>query len=103
MAKDQGGLGIIDLRTQLYYSSSRISSTVLLISLGYNSRGSACIKDLLYFMLDPLWSVESLWWRDVMSLSDHFRLIATCKVNCGLIVTFWRDKWDLGVLHMKYP
>lgn len=91
MSKEQGGLGIIDLRTQ--------NTAVLLKYLHkfYNK------MDLPWVNLTWRWMyqrstvpharsmVGSFWWKDVMTLSDNFRALASCKVCIGDTVLFWDD------------
>lgn len=38
-----------------------------------------------------------------MSLSDNYRMMASCRVKDGLTVMFWKDLWDLGVLQWQFP
>lgn len=47
--------------------------------------------------------VCSFWWTDVMSLTDTFFIIASCKVNKGNSVCFWTDLWDFGQLQLGFP
>jgi hypothetical protein len=103
LAKDQGGLGIIDLRTQ---------NTALLLKFldkFYNHANLPWVHltwQCFYRRLkvphvcNP---VGSFWWRDVMSLSDNYLMIASCKAHSVLTCTFWEDSWDFGVLHHKFP
>jgi hypothetical protein len=46
--------------------------------------------------------VGSFWWRDILSLSTNFFMIASCLVQKGDTIAFWKDFWDLGVLKWKY-
>jgi hypothetical protein len=47
--------------------------------------------------------IGSFWWRDVMSHSKNFLMIATCNVGRGNSVCFWSHTWNLGVLKWKFP
>jgi hypothetical protein len=47
--------------------------------------------------------VGSFWWRDIINLSDHFFMMASCSAREGDTLYFWRDTWDLGVLQWKFP
>lgn len=38
-----------------------------------------------------------------MSLFPNFLLMTRCKVNNGLLVSFWNDRWDVGVIKTMYP
>lgn len=46
--------------------------------------------------------VGSFWCRDIVSLSDNYMIVATCSINSGQTVMFWRDLWDLGVLQWRF-
>jgi hypothetical protein len=46
--------------------------------------------------------VGSFWWRDIMSLSDHFFMMAACKAHERNTLYFWRDTWNAGVLQWKF-
>lgn len=41
------------------------------------------------------WSL--IWWKDVMSLADQCILLASCKVNEGTTMMFWKVVCDLGI------
>ena len=45
----------------------------------------------------------SLWWKDVMKLSDNFRGIAKCTVSTGDSVLFWLDYWDDALVSVHFP
>jgi hypothetical protein len=38
-----------------------------------------------------------------MSLAPLFLQIARCKVNIGLLASFWTDHWNLGIIKDSYP
>lgn len=92
LAKEQGGLGIIDLKTQ---------NTALLLKFlhkFYNKEDLPWVhltwrclyrRPVAPHVRPP---VGSFWWKDVMSLFDQFRLISSCKVNNGVFVMFWKDQ-----------
>jgi hypothetical protein len=42
--------------------------------------------------------VGSFWWRDIMSLTDNYFMLASCEANMGDTMHFWRDTWNLRVL-----
>lgn len=48
-------------------------------------------------------SVGSFWWRDIMSLVEHYMMIASCKVNKGDTLCIWSDLWECGVLQWRFP
>lgn len=102
-SKEQGGLGIVDLRTQncsllmkflhKFYNKLHI----LWVDLSWK-----CLyaNEVVPHVKRP---VGSFWWRDVMSQSMHFFQLAHCKVKSGDTVCFWTDHWDLPSLHMLFP
>jgi hypothetical protein len=47
--------------------------------------------------------VGSFWWRDIMSLSNHFFMMAACTAREGHTLYFWRDTWNAKVLQWKFP
>jgi hypothetical protein len=47
--------------------------------------------------------VSSFWWRDIMSLSDNFFMMASYTSPTGNTIYLWRDTWNLGVLQRKIP
>lgn len=83
LSKDQGGLGIIDLRTQnpalllkfldKFYNHANLPWVQLNWRCFYR-------RPKVPHVCNP---VGSFWWRDVMTLSDNFFTIASCKVNSG--------------------
>lgn len=94
-SKEQGGLGIIDIKTQntsllmkflhKFYNHEDIPWVTLTWQCLYTNLTVPQIKR----------PVGSFWWRDVMSLSDQFFRIAFCNVNQGSTVCFWTDLWNL--------
>lgn len=102
-SKEQGELGIIDLKTQntslLTKSLHKFYNHEIIpwVSLTWRCLYS---NDVVPHMKRP---VGSFWWRDVMTLSDSFLRIASCKVNKGNSVCFWTDLWDLGALNLVFP
>ena len=103
LPKDQGGLGIIDLRTQnsalllkylhKFYNKLDLPWVSLTWRCMYRRSTVPHVRSM----------VGSFWWRDIMSLSDSFRSLAVCAVNMGDTVLFWKDKWNLGVLQLQFP
>lgn len=102
-SKEQGGLGIIDVKTQ---------NTALLMNFlhkSYNhvnipwvalTRKCLYANDTVPHMKRP---IGSFWWRDVMSLKSTYLSIASCKFNVGNTCSFWTDLWDLGILQHTLP
>jgi hypothetical protein len=97
-SKDEGGLGIINLRTQ--------NKALLLKFLHkfYNKLDFPWVHltwQNLYTNGTPPHerrNVGSFWWRDVISLAENYFMMASCIAQKGDTVAFWNDLWDLGVL-----
>jgi hypothetical protein len=82
--KNQGGLGI-ELTILHCCSNFFINSTIDSTSHG--------TLDLEYLLLkaDPSSSQKqsgSFWWRDIMSISDHFFMVASCSTQEGNTIYF---------------
>ncbi|TVU07261.1 hypothetical protein EJB05_47309, partial [Eragrostis curvula] len=45
----------------------------------------------------------SFWWRDIMTYTDHYRGIATCRVGDGKTVMLWNDLWNGHLLKDEFP
>jgi hypothetical protein len=102
-SKEDGGLGIINLRTQ---------NTALLLKFlhkFYNKLDLPWVSltwSCLYRNGSPPHGrsgVGSFWWRDIMSLFTNYFMIASCLVQKGDTKAFWKDSWDLSVLKMEIP
>jgi hypothetical protein len=94
--KKEGGLGILDLRAQNL-------ALLKFLHKFYNKDNVPWVKltwDALYSRPIPRHrrKVCSFWWRDIISISDHFFMMTACTVNEGSSLYFWRDTWNLGVL-----
>lgn len=101
--KDQGGLGIINLRAQ--------NNALLLKFLHkfYNQHDLPWVQltgQHLYRRPTPPHEGKpkgSFWWKVVIRLADKFFMISSCKINKGITSSFWNDTWDHGVMKWKYP
>jgi hypothetical protein len=101
--KDNGGLGIIDLRSQ--------NEALLLKHLDkfYNKRDIPWVNMIWYSHYSqghiPHASAEkgSFWWKDLLHLCDKFRGVASCIVGNGSTVLFWLDVWNELYLQEKLP
>jgi hypothetical protein len=103
LPKDQGGLGIINLRTQnaavllkylhKFYNDENIPWVFLTWQCLYSGQIAPHVKR----------SVGSFWWMDVMTFSDRYFMIVSCQAAKGSIVCFWTDTWNLGVLKWQFP
>ena len=59
----------------------------------------------------PLDNIESIWWRDLKTVSQHpqhedaFQNRTLWRVGCGDRIKFWEDNWigEEGTLLAKYP
>jgi hypothetical protein len=100
--KDQGGLGIIDLRAH------NKALLVKFLHKFYNKVELPWVqltwKAFYSHHIPPHHrkQVESFW-RDVMSLSDNYLMMAACSANMGDTIYFLRDTWNPGVLQWKFP
>jgi hypothetical protein len=47
--------------------------------------------------------VGSFWWRDVMTFSDKYFMIASCQAARDSTIYFSIDIRDLGVLKWQFP
>jgi hypothetical protein len=88
---DQGGLGIIDLKAH------NIALLLKFLHKFYNKENAPWVKltwETLYSRPIPPHhrkKVGSFWWRYIISLSDHFFMMAACTLNEGSSLYFWRD------------
>lgn len=104
-SKEEGGLGIINLRTHnvalllkylhKFYSKADLRWVHLTWNCTNknNSRPPHLRKNV----------VGSFWRRDVISLSQDYFMISTCKLQSGVSISSWLDLWDLGVLRWRFP
>jgi hypothetical protein len=99
----EGGLGIINLRTRntalllkflhKFYNKANLSWVYLTWTCHYKNGKAPHERH----------SVGSFWWRDIMSLVEHYMMITSCKVNKGDTLCIWSDLWDCGVLQWRFP
>lgn len=90
--KLKGGLGIINLKIQnqglllkqLFKFYNRLD--ILWVNLIWSSYYAHGIPH----MVDPC---GSLWWRDLMQLSDIFRGVNMIKIGNDSTTLFWKDLW----------
>jgi hypothetical protein len=96
--KKEGGLGIVDLRAH---------NTALLIKFlhkFYNKVNLSWVQltcQAFYSKPTPPHHRKhagSFWWREVMSTSDNFFMMAECVGNECNTIYFWRDTWNAGAL-----
>jgi hypothetical protein len=101
--KRKGGLGIINTRAQnnvilikhldKFYNKKDIPWVYLIWNAYYSNREVPHAAK----------NRGSFWWRDVLSLMDQFRGIASYTVGDGTTVLFWLDIWNNHLLQNKYP
>ena len=102
--KNQGGLGIIDIKSQnsallmkfldKFYNEAEIPWVSLTWSKFYsNSQTPPQSRS----------PIGSFWWKDIMTLFDKFRDLAICNPSNGRIVLFQADKWSDQSLQELYP
>jgi hypothetical protein len=101
--KDRGGLGIINLTLQ--------NNTLLMKNLRkfYNKTDIAWLQ-LMRNTHYPNGQIPhatrdrgSVWWKDIMKLSDLFRSIATPSAGDGGNFLTWQDVWNGLYLKQEYP
>jgi hypothetical protein len=100
--KDNGGLGILNLKLQnqglllkylhKFYNKVDIPWVHLLWNTYYLGR--------IPHSMEP---IGSFWWKDVCKLMPIFRGFASSSVGDGLSTLFWKDDWLLGVNAENFP
>jgi hypothetical protein len=94
--KDQGGLGVLDLRIQnkalliknlhKFYNQKDIPWVKLIWQAYYNN------GQLPHFGN----SKGSFWWKDCLSFMKDYRDITSITINNGKTCSLWKDKWMDG-------
>uniref|UniRef100_A0A0A9HAK5 Reverse transcriptase zinc-binding domain-containing protein n=1 Tax=Arundo donax TaxID=35708 RepID=A0A0A9HAK5_ARUDO len=101
--KKKGGLGVINLATQ------NVALLIKSLDKFYNK------KNLPWVHL--IWNTHysngeiphnsgdkgSFWWKDILTLCDLYRGIASCIVGEGTTVMFWSDVWNGLFLKQRFP
>jgi hypothetical protein len=101
--KKQGALGIDDLRA---HNTALLTKSMHKFYNKVNLPWVQLTWQAFYSRPTPPHhrkDVGSFWWRDVMSISDNFFMMAKCVANEGSTIYFWRDAWNAGVLQWKFP
>jgi hypothetical protein len=90
--KNKGGLGILNLSIQ--------NTTLLLKHLHkfYNHDSTPWVQliwDSYYYDVVPhvVTFSRSFWWKNIMKLSDQYRVLTKCEVGNESSVLFWSDLW----------
>lgn len=103
-SKADGGLGIINLKTQ--------NSALLLKYLDKFSNHANIPQVNLtwerlyknnYIPPHARCPIGSFWWKDLLKLSDDFKKLATCTPSKGNSVMLWSDPWSDTLMKDKYP
>jgi hypothetical protein len=100
--KDQGGLGIINLRVQnkclllkhlhKFYNRADIPWVNLVWEVYYSS------------CLPPAKSSDvSFWWRGCLKALPDFKDLAVCSIGSGSSVLLWHDSWSGQSLKQQLP
>jgi len=104
--KDQGGLGIIDIKSQnnalllkfldKFYNKNEVPWVQLTWSKLYANNQTPP------YSRSP---VGSFWWKEIISLFGNFQTIASCRPNKGDTISFWTQPWTGHdqVLKDRYP
>jgi hypothetical protein len=103
-SKDQGGLGIINIKSQnsallmkfldRFYNKAAIPWVSLTWSKLYsNSQTPPHARS----------PVGSFWWKEIMQLYGKFKDIASCSPNRGNNTLFWSEDWSGTALKEQYP
>jgi hypothetical protein len=100
--KKQGGLGVLDLSSQneamllkflhKFFSQADIPWVGLVWAKYYNSG-----------RLPGQQRKGSFWWRDVVSLIDKYKGMASVTIADGSSVLLWKDHWNRATPAMEYP
>lgn len=101
-AKDEGGLGVLNLKTR---------NEALLIehlSKFFNRKDTPWVSLIWETYYDsgklPGTSKKgSFWWRDVLKLLDKFKGMARVEVNNGKSCMLWEDLWGIEPVIHKFP
>ena len=102
--KDEGGLGIIDMKNQ------NITLLMKFLDNFYNHADIPWVK-LTWSKLYQNTNIPphersptgSFWWKDIIKLFEKFKAFAICHPNPGNSVAFWKDNWSGQILGNKYP
>jgi hypothetical protein len=100
--KDQGGLGVLDLRTQ--------NEALLLKNLHkiFNRLDIPWVKLIwnTYYNQDKLPSFHlegSFWWKTHLELLDKYKGMSRSLIGDGKSTLFWTNLWNDTCLHQKFP
>jgi hypothetical protein len=101
--KEQGGLGVLDLRIQNkalliknlhnFFNQQDIPWVKLLWKGHYNNEHLPHIGS----------PKGSFWWRDCLSFMQDYRDLTTISINNGKSCSLWTDKWMETTRQEDYP
>ena len=101
-SKEEGGLGVINLKTQ--------NEALLLkhVSKFFNKEDIPWVTLIWesYYepdKLPPQGKKGSFWWRDILKLLDKFKGIARVNINDAKSCYLWLDLWENKVPMQAYP
>lgn len=103
-SKENGGLGIIDLKAQ--------NSALLMKHLDkfYNHADLPWVNLTWNYFYKNIYTpphgrspIGSFWWKDVLKLFLEFRKFTSCKSSKGNSVMLWQDLWSDELLCNKFP
>jgi hypothetical protein len=101
-SKSEGGLGVIDLKTQnealllkqlMKFFNKEDIPWVALIWESYYEAGS----------LPSMAKKGSFWWKDILKLLDRFKGLAKVNINNAKSCFLWSDLWNDKVPMIAYP
>lgn len=104
--KNEGGLGIIDLKTQnkalllkqkyldKFYNHAEIPQVRLTWENFYANNNTPPHARC---------PVGSFWWKDVLKLHSDFSSMVVCKPNLGNSILFWKDNWRDPCISDSFP
>jgi hypothetical protein len=104
LPKPEGGLGVLDLKTQnesllmkhLHKIFNKLPIPwVQLVWDHYYSRNNLPSTDR------PLRG--SFWWKDILKMLDYVQKMARINIQDGSTCFLWLDLWDQRIHHQSYP
>lgn len=99
--KNHGGLWVLDILKQ--------NKALLIKNLHkfFNKASLPWVKLIWKTYYDdgpPQGKLEgSFWWKSHLKLIPLYKEVATCQVDSGQTVLFWKDNWNGQAMIVKYP
>lgn len=101
--KDEGGLGVLNLRVQ------NVALLMKHLHKFYNHADVPWVN-LIWQAYHPNHSVPhassprgSFWWKDCMSPTDIYRSLTSCLAGKGDTTLLWKDIWNGDIMQRKFP